>query len=114
MFFRLSNRFKVKPPFMEDATPIYSTDLEEGVLGKANNNGTILVSDKITDPEERQSVIDHEKVHLDQMKRGDLDYDDDNVYWKGKKYSRAEMQEGAENLPWEAEAYSKTDPFKKY
>ena len=114
MFFRLSNRFKVKPPFMEDATPIYSTDLEEGVLGKANNNGTILVSDKITDPEERKSVIEHEKVHLDQMKRGDLDYDDDFVYWKGKKYSREDMKEGAEDLPWEAEAYSKTDPFKKY
>jgi len=111
---RLKNKFTVKAPFSRDATPIYSTDLEEGVLGKANNNGTILVSDKITDPEERQSVIDHEKVHLDQMKRGDLDYDDDNVYWKGKKYSRAEMQEGAENLPWEAEAYSKTDEFKKY
>ncbi len=114
MFFRLSNGFKVKPPFMEDATPIYSTDLEEGVLGKANNNGTILVSDKITDPEERKSVIEHEKVHLDQMKRGDLDYDDDFVYWKGKKYSREDMKEGAEDLPWEAEAYSKTDPFEKY
>lgn len=114
MFFRLSNRFKVKPPFMEDATPIYSTDLEEGVLGKANNNGTILVSDKITDPKERKSVIEHEKVHLDQMKRGDLDYDDDFVYWKGKKYSREDMKEGAEDLPWEAEAYSKTDPFEKY
>ena len=111
---RLKNNFTVKAPFSKDNTPIYSTDLEEGVLGKANNNGTILVSDKITDPEERQSVIDHEKIHLDQMKRGDLDYDDENVYWKGKKYSRADMQEGAENLPWEAEAYSKTDEFKKY
>ena len=110
----LKNKFTVKAPFSRDATPIYSTDLEEGVLGKANNNGTILVSDKIKDPEERQSVIEHEKVHIDQMKRGDLNYDDENVYWKGKKYSREEMQEGAENLPWEKEAYSKTDPFKKY
>jgi len=41
------------------------------------------------------------------MKRGDLDYDDKYVYWKGKKYSRAQMQEGAKNLPWEAEAYRK-------
>ena len=29
------------------------------------------------------------------MKRGDLDYDNDYVYWKGKKYSRADMEEGA-------------------
>ena len=94
--------------------PIFRKDLEEGVLGKANKNGTILISDKITDPKERESVIEHEKVHIDQIKRGDLDYDDDFVYWKGKKYSREDMHEGAENLPWEAEAYSKTDPFEKY
>ena len=24
------------------------------------------------------------------------------------------MKEGAQNLPWEAEAYAKTDPFEKY
>jgi len=112
--FRLKNKFTIESPFKQDNTPIYNTSLEDGVLGKANNNGTILVSDKITDSEERQSVIDHEKVHLDQMKRGDLDYDDENVYWKGKTYSREDMQEGAENLPWEKEAYDKTDPFKKY
>jgi len=41
------------------------------------------------------------------MKRGDLNYDDKYVYWKGKKYLRAQMQEGAKNLPWEAEAYKK-------
>ena len=112
--FRLSKGFKINPPFTEDNTPIYNTNLEDGVLGKANNNGTILVSDKITDPIERQSVIDHEKIHINQMQRGDLDYDDDFVYWKGKKYSRAQMNEGAQNLPWEKEAYSKTDPYEKY
>ena len=30
------------------------------------------------------------------------------VYWKDKKYSRSKMQEGADNLPWEKEAYEKT------
>jgi hypothetical protein len=114
MKIRLSSGFKINPPFKQDSTPIYATDLEEGVLGKANNNGTILVSDKITDPEERESVIEHEKVHIDQIKKGDLDYDDEFVYWKGKKYSREEMQEGNKNLPWESEAYSQTDPFEKY
>jgi hypothetical protein len=83
-------------------------------IASSHNNGTILVSDKITDPEERRSVIEHEKIHIDQMKRGDLDYDNDFVYWKGKKYSRDDMKEGAQNLPWEAEAYAKTDPFEKY
>jgi hypothetical protein len=114
MKIRLGKGFKINAPFQGDSTPIHNVDLEDGVLGKANKNGTILVSDKITDPEERQSVIEHEKIHIDQIKRGDLDYDDDFVYWKGKKYSREEMQEGAEDLPWEAEAYDKTDPFEKY
>ena len=27
--------------------------------------------------------------------------------WKGKKYSRSTMEEGAKNLPWEKEAYAK-------
>jgi hypothetical protein len=42
------------------------------------------------------------------MKRGDLNYDDSAVYWKGKTYSRSKMQEGAKNLPWEKEAYAKS------
>ena len=105
--------FKIKPPYDLDWTPIYTTKIEDGALGKGNKNGTILISDELHQKDE-QSIIDHEKVHIDQMKRGDLDYDDDFVYWKGKKYSREQMKEGAQNLPWEAEAYSKTDPYEKY
>ena len=89
-----------------DNTPIYNVNMEDGVMGKANKNGTIILN-KDLDPSQCDKVIAHEKIHIDQMKRGDLDYDDNNVYWKGKKYSRAQMQEGAKNLPWEAEAYRK-------
>ena len=96
--------FKLNAPFPIDNTPIYHVDMEEGVMGKANNNGTIIIN-KDVPTNKIQDVINHEKVHIDQMKRGDLDYDNKYVYWKGKKYSRAQMQEGAKNLPWEAEAY---------
>lgn len=107
--------FKLKPPFNINQSPVYERELEEGCLGKGNKNGTILVSDKITnDQEQVQSIIDHEEVHVDQVKRGDLDYDDKNVYWKGKAYSRSKMKEGNPNLPWEKEAYSKTDSYEKY
>ncbi len=107
--------FKLKPPFNINQSPVYERELEEGCLGKGNKNGTILVSDKITNNQEQvQSIIDHEEVHVDQVKRGDLDYDDKNVYWKGKAYSRSKMKEGNPNLPWEKEAYSKTDPYEKY
>jgi len=47
-------------------------------------------------------------VHVDQIKRGDLDYDDKYVYWKGKKYLRSKMKEGSPALAWEKEAYKKS------
>jgi|TARA_R110002060_G_scaffold11740_1_gene16869 hypothetical protein len=87
-----------------DNTPIYQMDTEEGVMGQANKNGSIIV-DKNLSPLEQEDVVRHEKVHLDQMERGDLDYDNDNVYWKGKKIPRSKMNEGDKNLPWEKEAY---------
>ena len=95
-------------PYNRDNTPIYNIDMEDGVLCKANDNGSIVINKDVTDPKQIEDVIDHEKVHIDQMKRGDLAYDDDTVTWKGKKYSRASMKEGAKNLPWEKEAYDKT------
>lgn len=96
--------FKITPPYSMDNTPIYNVSMEDGVMGKANNNGSIILN-KDLDPSQCEKVIAHEKIHLEQMKRGDLNYDDKYVYWKGKKYSRAQMKEGAKNLPWEAEAY---------
>ena len=97
--------FKLKPPYSIDNTPIYFTSEEDGVLGRANRNGTITINSKVSSPTQLKKIIKHEKVHLDQMKRGDLDYDDQYVYWKGKKYSRDEMDEGNAKLPWEDEAY---------
>ena len=102
MAFKLNN-----PPYTYDSTPIYNVNMEEGVLGKANNNGTIIINKDIKDPKQIQDVVDHENIHIDQMKRGDLDYDDNNVYWKGKKYPRKTMKEGFPKLEWEAEAYNK-------
>jgi hypothetical protein len=81
--------------------------MEKGVMGKANNNGTIIVN-KDLDPSQIDDVVAHEKIHIEQMERGDLDYDNENVYWKGKTYSRADMAEGAKDLPWEAEAYKRS------
>ena len=77
--------FKLKgAPYVIDNTPIYNVDLEDGVLGKADKNGSILINKNITDSKQIDDVIKHEKVHLDQMKRGDLDYNDSAVFWKAK------------------------------
>jgi len=101
--------FKMKGmPYDCDNIPIYSTDMEDNVLGMAQNNGTILINKKASPLElKKNKTISHEKVHIDQMKRGDLDYTDTHVMWKGKKYSRATMKEGSKKLPWELEAYKK-------
>lgn len=98
----------VNPPYGIDNTPIYSTDMDNNVLGMAQSNGTILINKNVSPLELKKSkTISHEKVHIDQMKRGDLDYTDTHVMWKGKKYPRSTMKEGAKNLPWEVEAYKK-------
>ena len=87
-----------------DNTPIYQIDEEEGVMGRANKNGSITLNKNLS-PLEQEDVIKHEKVHLDQMERGDLGYDDKYVYWKGKRMPRSKMDEGNKSLPWEKEAY---------
>jgi hypothetical protein len=99
--------FKMQPKYSCNNTPIYNVKLEDGVLGKADRRGGILINQNIKDPKQIEKIIRHEQVHIDQIQRGDLDYDDNSVYWKGKKFSRAKMNEGAKNLPWEAEAYKK-------
>ena len=68
--------FKLKPPFKLSSSPIYERELEEGCLGKGNKNGTILISPGLHKKAE-ESVIEHEEIHIEQVKRGDLDYDDD-------------------------------------
>lgn len=102
MAFKLKNK-----PYKYNNTPIYYGTLEDGVLGQANNNGTIIIDESIS-PLKAKEVIKHELVHIDQMKRGDLNYDNNNVYWKGKVISRSKINEGNKNLPWEKEAYKKT------
>jgi hypothetical protein len=95
-------------PYGSQDTPIYSVDMEDGVLGKANNNGTIVINSKLKDPKQIQEVIDHETEHIIQMRDGRLDYDKENVYWEGKTIPRSSIEEGAKDLPWEKEAYTKT------
>jgi len=99
--------FKISAPYKIFNTPIYHKDMDNNTFGLANNNGTIILNNNLS-PLKEKNVIDHEMVHIDQIKRGDLDYDDKNVYWKGKTYPRSTMEEGSKKLPWEAEAYKKS------
>jgi len=53
--------FKINPPYVVDNTPIHMVDLEEGVMGRTNKNGVILVNKKLSD-KDIERVIAHEKV----------------------------------------------------
>ena len=97
--------FKLTPPFDKNPTPIVNMPLEDGVLGRADKRGNILINKDITDPDQVEDVVNHENVHIGQMKSGELDYDKKNITWKGKKYLRSELDESNENLPWEKPAY---------
>ena len=100
------SKFKLSPPYEIDNTPIYNIPDEKGVLGRANDWGSIVVNKDIKDKKLLETVISHEKVHLEQMKRGDLSYDGEYIYWKGKRYKRG-VKDGSKSYPWEKEAYKK-------
>ena len=95
-------------------TPIYRKDLEEGVKGKANIDGSIDI-DKSVKPNSplEKKIIRHEKQHIKDIDNGKLSYTDDYVTWNGKKYPRKDgmikydgkwCPEGSNKLPWEKKA----------
>ena len=51
MAFKLNN-----PPYSTDNVPVYHVDMGDGVAGKANNNGTIIVN-KDMDPNHSISLF---------------------------------------------------------
>ncbi len=97
--------FKLNPPFEKNPPPIVNMPMEEGVLGRADKRGNILINKDMTAPDQIKDTINHENVHMQQMKRGELDYDEKNVYFKGKKYPRSQFDESNKKLPWEIPAY---------
>ena len=96
-------------------TPVIRKNLEEDVLGEANMDGSIYVSNQMIPGglEERQ-VINHEMRHATDMKIGKLEYGDDYVKWNGNTYNRKTIngidmihvdgewkEAGSDGFPWE-------------
>ena len=90
-------------------------DLDDGVLGEANNDGTIFLSKDIKKGSKKEAeVTAHEGKHMDDMEKGILNYTDDHVEYQGKKHERKDgminyngkwLPEGDESFPWEKRAY---------
>ena len=90
---------------------VYRKDLGDGSAAKSNHTGIILQTG--LSPEEEHAAIAHEKVHQYQQRKGDLNYDKENFYWKGKTYPRENLNEHNEKLPWEVEAYKESNKLLK-
>jgi hypothetical protein len=107
--------FKLKPPYKIDNTPIYRIGRDYSINGETKTNGSIIISDDISDPKQLENTISHEKVHVEQMKSGRLRFDSKNYIWMGKKYPMKHFQTAQQRLkaPWEVEARKK-EKYKKY
>ena len=104
-------------------TPVIRKTLDEGILGEANMDGTIYISNKIIPgSEEERQVINHEMRHATDMKLGKLAYTDDSVTYNGEVYPRQTIngkdmiivdgvakEAGSEGFPWEKEANNGND-----
>ena len=99
-------------------TPVIRKPLAEGILGEANMDGSIYISNKIIPgSEEERQVINHEMRHATDMKLGKLAYGDDFVSYNGEIFERKTIngkdmiivdgvakEVGSEDFPWEKEA----------
>ena len=109
-----STLFGIDKDTSTDNTPVFKKDLDGGVMAEANRDGTIFVQEGLS-AKETKDAVKHEQVHLDQIAMGKLQYDADTVTWKkdtrspARVYTRQTMSEGARELPWEKEAYDKTE-----
>ena len=99
-------------------TPIIRMPLEEGILGEANMDGSIYISDQLQpgSAQERQ-VINHEMRHATDMKIGKLEYSDDHIKYNGETFPRKTIEgrdmilivgqwyeAGDHGFPWELDA----------
>ena len=108
-------------------TPVIRVPLEDGdrfeILGEANMDGTIYVSDKLEPGsfEDRQ-VINHEMRHAIDMRLGKLAYTDDSVTYNGEEFPRMDIdgvdsilvdgewkEAGDTGFPWENDANNGTN-----
>jgi len=97
--------------------PVIRKKLDEGILGEANMDGSIFISDKIPpNSDTEDQVLLHEMRHATDMKLGKLAYGDDHVYYDGVTYPRETIngkdmikidgvwKEAGDDFPWEKQA----------
>jgi len=99
-------------------TPVIRVPLAKGVMGEANMDGSIYVSDLI-EPGSTQDrkTIAHEMRHATDMRLGKLEYNDNYIKYDGDMFPRQTIkgmdmikvrgqwkEAGAPGFPWEDDA----------
>ena len=99
-------------------TPVIRMPLEKGVMGEANMDGSIYISDKI-EPGSAQErhTINHEMRHATDMRIGKLEYGDNYIKYNGETFPRETIkgkdmilvegkwkEAGDTGFPWEDDA----------
>ena len=124
--YAVSGEIRTKMRFHQEAggdasvpgTPVIRTSLEPGVMGEANMDGSIYLSNMIEpgSAQERQTIA-HEMRHATDIKIGKLEYGDYHVKWNGETFPRETIdgvdsiyvegewkEAGSHDFPWEMEA----------
>ena len=106
----MKNRFN-KDDASIPGTPVLRKPLEKGIMGEANSDGSIFISDKIIPgSQEERMVLQHEMKHIVDMKVGKLSYTDNDITWMGETHERKDgkiyyngewLPEGSKDFPWE-------------
>tara|TARA_R110000803_G_scaffold143053_1_gene209195 strand:+ start:1593 stop:1994 length:402 start_codon:yes stop_codon:yes gene_type:complete len=120
--YAVNGEIKTKLSFKDESTstpgtPIVRKTLAEGIMGEANMDGSIYLSNKVQPGSEQETqVLLHEMRHATDMKTGKLAYDDDSIKYNGITYLRETIDgkdmikvdgkwtEAGGNFPWEKDA----------
>jgi len=113
--------FKINSPFNLDllSTPMFERDMgDDPVYARTLKSGSIVFNEDEKDPYKKLQTLTHEMEHVNQFKRGDLDYGENGagkqvVWWKGKEIDYKHMASGDPTQPWEIEPYKKEIKLKK-
>ena len=102
-------------------TPVIRKDLAPGIMGEANMDGSIYISNEIEPgSEQERQVLCHEMRHVTDMRTGKLEYGDDYIKYNGETFERQTIdgrdmilfegewkeagEHGKNGFPWENDA----------
>ena len=99
-------------------TPVIRKDLEPGISGEANMDGSIYISNNIVPgSEQERHTVSHEMRHATDIKIGKLEYGDNYIKYNGETFPRETIkgkdmilvdgewkEAGHDGFPWENDA----------